>query len=178
LLCRTKWNILFAVNTLSRGERIFRGVVGMGAVFGAVGLFVLLSILAGVAVTNPGALSRDGRSFVVLATTVWFLISFVLGMVYGGILAYLARGRSFREVSVLRVASAGIAVGLIPAIVVAVGGNGWDWNEIRDPLALFPPIGAAIGVTTLLIARRAKGDQVSSADAREALPDSTDARLI
>jgi hypothetical protein len=96
----------------------------------------------------------------IVAAIGWPAIAFGLGMIYAGVLALVARGRSFREVSVARVGLAGAAIGLIPNIVVAAG----SWlgpgtltaAEVLDPLFIFPPVSAMIAMATLLIARRAK----------------------
>jgi hypothetical protein len=148
---------------VSRGERVFRGMLGMGMAYAAVAaaLMVALSAVA-IAATLRGEITdfTDDLDFMIVAAIGWPAIAFALGMLYAGVLALVARGRSFREVSVARVGLAGAAIGLIPNVVVAVGtwfGQGTlTVNEILDPLFIFPPISAMIAVATLLIARRAK----------------------
>lgn len=142
------------IESESQAPRVIRGMLGMGMVFalvagGVVGAMALYSLL--VAGTD-----WDDLDFMIVAPFAWAGIAFVLGMLYGGLLALVARGRSLRDVSILRVASAGAVVGLIPALVVLVGSwiNGGSPTELKDALAIFPPIGAIIGAVTLLIAPR------------------------
>ena len=144
------------VESESQAPRVIRGMLGMGVVFGLIagglaGALALYSLLVARA-------DWDDLDFMIAAPFAWAGIAFVLGMLYGGLLALVARGRSFRDVSILRVALAGAAVGLIPALVVVVGSwiNGGRPTELKDALAIFPPLGAIIGAVTLLIARRAK----------------------
>lgn len=162
---------------LSRGERVFRGMLGMGMAYGAVAVvfMAVLSVVA-IAATVAGESTdfTEDLDFMIVAAIGWPVIAFVLGMIYAGVLAIVARGRSFKEVSVVRVGLAGAAIGLIPNIVVAVG----SWlgpgtltaNEVLDPLFIFPPVSAAIAVTTLLIARRAKPQFGDSRSWRELSP--------
>jgi hypothetical protein len=149
--------------TISRGERIFRGMLGMGMAYAAVAtvIMILLSAVALVATIRGEATDfTEDLDFMVVAAVGWPVIAFLLGMIYAGVLAVVARGRSFREVSVARVGLAGVAIGLIPNIVVAVGswlGPGTlSRAEVLDPLFIFPPISAMVAIATLLIARRAK----------------------
>jgi hypothetical protein len=153
---------------MSSFDRILRGMLGMGVVFSAVGgLFV--AALGFYAVVIAGV-DRDDLDFVVVATLGWFAISFILGMLYGGLLAILARGRSFKEVSMVRATSAGAAVGLVPALLMFVASlfTGGSLREIREPLMLFPPIGAALGAMTLFFARRAKPETLPEDEPVEA----------
>jgi len=157
---------------ISRGERIFRGMLGMGLTFGAVGAAMMVPLAVGAFLSFlRNGTDADDLDFLIVAPFVWIAIAFGLGMTYGGLLAFLARGRSFREVSIARVAAAGAAVGLVPVAVVAVGsligGGTLTIDEVLTPLVLFPPISAAIATGTLLLARRAKpelgaGDQPSA----------------
>lgn len=136
-----------------RGERIFRGMVGMGTIFGLVGATLIGAI---------GALSlfrgfdRDDMDFMLVAPFGAFGIMFALGMFYAGVLAIVARDRPFREVSILRTAAAGAVGGLLPTAFLLTTEAGRSGPEVMSSLALFPPMSAAIAVATLLIARRAK----------------------
>ena len=144
------------IESESQAPRVIRGMVGMGFVFslvamglgGALGLYTLFI----------ARVDWDDLDFMVAAFFGWGAIAFALGTLYGGLLALVARGRSFRDVSILRVALAGSAVGLIPPLVVLIGSliNGGSPTEMKDALAIFPPLGAILGAVTLLIARRAK----------------------
>lgn len=140
--------------TVSRGERIFRGMLGMGMTFGAVA-FAIVAPMAVMAYLS--GVDRDDLDFLIVAPFGWATIAFGMGALYAGLLALLARGRSFREVSVARVALAGAVIGLIPGAVVFV--SGLITGGIRDavePLMIFPPMSAVVAAATLLIARRAK----------------------
>lgn len=140
---------------------LLRGMLGMGAAFAAAGtaIMVPLAIIGFVSFLRNGT-DKDDLDFLILAPFVWIAISFGLGMAYAGLLARVARGRSFDEVSVPRVATAGAVVGLVPAAVVAagsvLGGGTLTAGELLTPLILFPPISAAVASATLLVARRAK----------------------
>jgi hypothetical protein len=148
---------------VSRGERIFRGMLGMGMTYAAVAA-VMMAVLGTVALvaTLRGQITdfTEDLDFMIAAAIGWPVIAFLLGMIYAGVLAFVARGRTFKEVSVARVGLAGAAIGLIPNLVVVLGsllGQGTlTLNEILDPLFIFPPVSAAIAITTLLIARRAR----------------------
>jgi hypothetical protein len=137
----------------SRGERVFRGMVGMGTTFGLVGL-------AAIGVLSLFSLSkgfdRDDMDFMLVAPFGAFGIMFGLGMFYAGVLAIVARDRPFREVSILRTAVAGAVGGLVPTAFLLTTEAGRRGPELLSSLALFPPMSAAIAVATLLIARRAK----------------------
>jgi hypothetical protein len=142
---------------ISRGERVFRGMLGMGMTFGAVGAALMVALGATALIMG---VDRDDADFMVVAALGWTAISFAFGMLYGGLLAFLARGRSFKQLTIARVASAGAVVGLIPLAVVAIGsaiGPGTlSGDEIAATLTIFPPISAVIATATLLFARRAK----------------------
>ena len=100
--------------TPSRGERLFRGMVGMGTVFGIVGG----ALVGTLAVTSLIlGFDRDDVDFMIVATFGWATIAFILGMIYAGLLAITARGRSFQELSIARAAIAGVVPGLVPAAV-------------------------------------------------------------
>jgi hypothetical protein len=145
---------------VSRGERIFRGMVGLGTVFGLVGGALIGALSLWTLVRFGGQVDwDDDADFMIVAPFVAFGIAFVLGMLYAGLLALVARGRSFRELSIARVALAGAAIGIVPAVVAIVGGtlNG-AVNVLDDAvnaLLLFPPASAIVATATLLIARRA-----------------------
>src|SRR5687767_6928711 len=107
-----------STQTVSRGNRIFRGMVGMGTVFGLVGGALIGALSLWTLVRFGGQVDwDDDADFMIVAPFAAFGIAFGLGMLYAGLLAILARGRSFRELSIARVAAAGAAVGLSPAAV-------------------------------------------------------------
>ncbi len=138
-----------------RGERIFRGMVGMGTIFGLVGA-TLVGTMAAVSLIR--GFDRDDMDFMLVAPFGAFGIMFGLGMFYAGVLAFLARDRPFGEVSILRTAVAGAVAGLAPTAFLLTTEGGRSGPELLNSLMLFPPMSAAIAVATLLIARRAKGE--------------------
>jgi hypothetical protein len=139
-----------------RGERIFRGMVGMGAIFGLAGL-ALVASMAVVSAVSGGGVDREDMDFMLVAPFGAFGIAFGLGMFYAGILAIVGRDRPFRDVSVTRVAVAGMLAGLLPAGFLLMTEAGRSGPELVSSLMLFPPLSAALATATLLIARRAKG---------------------
>jgi hypothetical protein len=144
---------------LSPGERVFRGMIGMGAIFGAVGGGILATMAAVSLLFFRDRVIPGEVPLYFIAPIVWGAISFALGMGYGGLLALVGRGRSFRDVSIVRVATSGALAGLIPATVIVLSplwGGSVSFAELKDPLLIFPPISAMVATATLLIARRSK----------------------
>ena len=144
----------------SRGERVFRGMIGMGAMFGAVGFSILGAFSAKALLFNRSEIGDD-LDLMLVAPFAAGTIAFVLGMIYAGLLALLAGGRSLRDLSIARVATAGAISGLAPEIVILLSplwGGSITRDEVLVPLILFAPLGAMIAVTTLLVARRARPD--------------------
>ena len=142
---------------MSRGERIFRGMVGMGTVYGAVGFAILGAFSAKALLFAPSEIGDD-MDLILVAPFAAGGIAFGLGMLYAGLLALLARGISFSKLSIARVATAGAAVGLAPEIVILASplwGGTVSAGEVFFPLLFFPPLSAAVATATLLIARRA-----------------------
>jgi hypothetical protein len=147
------------VGTMSRGERILRGMVGMGAVFGAVGFAIFGAFSAKALLFSSRLEIGDDMDLILVAPFAAGGIAFGLGMFYAGLLALVARGRSFRELSIARVAAVGAAGGLAPEIVILASplwGGTVTAGEVLFPLAFFPPLSAAVATATLLIARRFK----------------------
>ena len=145
---------------LSRGERIFRGMVGMGAVFAAVS-WILMGALGAWSLVLAGT-DFDDLDFMVGALFASTGIAFVLGMFYAGLLAIIARGRPFHQISIVRAAAAGLVPGAMPSAVFFALGliQGTSVPNPLDLLTVFPPLSAAVAVVTLLIARRAKPEPV------------------
>jgi hypothetical protein len=136
---------------MSDWKRILRGVLGMGATFGALAA-VFFSILAAVSVVFfPGA--EDELLFMIVAGTVW---ATGLAVTFSGILAIAARGRSLGELSIARVAVVGVGSGLALATLL-VGATWGDWpnNNWIVPFGFLPMLGAGGGIGSLLLARTA-----------------------
>jgi hypothetical protein len=138
----------------SRGERIFRGMVGMGTVFGMVALALLGAMSA---ISLFSGFDRDDMDFMLVAPFAAFGIAFALGMFYAGVLAIVARDRPFHKVSIARAALAGVLAGLAPTGFLLLTEGGRSGPEVMNSLMLFPPVSALLATATLLIARRAKG---------------------
>lgn len=138
-------------------RRLFRGMLGIGAAFGAVAAAIMGLGSLVMFVFFRSQMDWDDLDFLLVAPFVWVGIAFGLGMAYAGLLSLIARGRAFRDVSIARVASAGAAVGLLPSLVVLGGAlTGGRLIDVLTPLVLFPPISAAVATATLLIARKAR----------------------
>lgn len=140
----------------SRGERILRGMVGMGTVFGMVAI-ALTGAMSAISLFK--GFDRDDMDFMLVAPFGAFGIAFLLGMFYAGILAIVARDRPFREVSIARAALAGVLAGLAPTGFLLLTEAGRSGPEVMNSLMLFPPVSALLATATLLIARRAKGEE-------------------
>ena len=160
------------MQTVSRGNRIFRGMVGMGTVFGLVGAALIGALGLMTLIIGRGQIDfDDDADFMLVAPFAAFGIAFVLGMLYAGLLALVARGRSFRELSIVRVAAAGAAIGLVTAVVAIVGGtlNGAE-NVLDDALTallFFPPASAIVATVTLVVARRGAPETVAELPGEE-----------
>jgi hypothetical protein len=143
---------------MSRGARIIRGMVGMGAIFGLIGAAFVAALATWGLIFSP-RVDRTDIPFMMVGTFIWFGIACGIGMAYAGLLSFLARGRSLRQLSILRVAAAGAVVGLLLAVVVYLS-SGNVHGEL-EALALFPPLSAIVATVTLLIARRAKAEPIA-----------------
>ena len=139
-----------------RSDRIFRGIVGMGAIFGVIGFAMFGAFSARTLLFSRSGIGDD-LDMVLVAPFAAGGIACGLGMLYAGILSLVARGRSIRTLSVPRVATAGAIGGLAPLMVVLASplwGGTVTGDEVLASLAFFPPLSAAIATATLLIARR------------------------
>mgnify|MGYP006093846523 CR=1 FL=1 len=136
---------------MSDWKRILRGVLGMGATFGALAA-VFFSILAAVsAVFFPGA--EDDLLFMIVAGTVW---ATGLALSFSGMLAIAARGRSLDELSIARVAAVGVGSGLaLATLLVSATWGDWPNNNWIVPFTFLPMLGAGGGISSLLLARTA-----------------------
>ena len=122
----------------------------MGLTFGLVG-FLAFSILAAVsAVFFPGA--EDDLGFMIAAGTVW---SLGIGLGFSSVLAIVARGRSFEELTLARVGLVGAGGGL----ALAAGFVAATWGHLPPggafvPLTILPVLGGVGGAASLFVARR------------------------
>jgi len=135
---------------MPRWMRIARGMIGTGLGFGAlvgtlVGGFTTVRWLAG-DIPFVTILRATGKASVVF---------FILGVIFSGVLAVVARGRSFSKLSLPYVTGLGSGAGLLYWIFLAMnGGRNWAPNvALLNFLVLTVGVGTAAGIT-LLIARR------------------------
>ena len=146
---------------ISRAERIFRGMLGMGLTFAVVGGATLVVFLTLVLIFYPEPVNEAGGNFLGLAFFGGIAIAFGMGVLCAGLLALLARGRSFKQVSVAHMALSGAGAALVPILVASLVALGEGQlakflANVLTPFAIFASVSAALSTGTLLIARRAK----------------------
>src|SRR6185312_4798255 len=100
---------------MPRWMRVARGMLGTGVTFGA-GVGVAGSIAAGIAWAAGGGTAHElfglaGR---------FAVASFLLGVVFSGVLAITARGRNFSKLSLRLVGGLGAGAGLLYWIFLAM----------------------------------------------------------
>jgi hypothetical protein len=153
---------------MPRWVRVIRGMIGIGFTF-AVGVGGVVGLVGAIAVLGSRATPVE-----VLQTAGKFaLVSFLLGMVFSGVLALVARRRRFNHLSIPLVASLGGAAGLVYFLFLAMnGGRNWTPRLAVLNFALLLTMGTVAAVATLLMARRANSalapvDEVQSLGASE-----------
>lgn len=136
---------------MTRWSRIARGILGMGAAFGAIAAVCAGVLAAGLAVFAPGV--EDELGFMVMAFTAW---GFAIGAGFATVLAIAAKGRSFDQLSLPQVALWGAGGGLLLAgLLVGLTLPEWTLADALVPAIMLPLLGAASGTASLLVARRA-----------------------
>ena len=131
-------------------KRILRGMLGMGLVFG-IGVGTVATLFALFALLFLGA-TREIGIFVV-GSTIW---ASLMGVVFGGALAALSRGRNFDEISLPKATSLGVLGGLAAYALLAL--NAWDAWTIDAAITnavLLTGLGTVSAGASLLIARKA-----------------------
>lgn len=148
---------------MPRWLRVIRGMIGTGLTF-AVGVGGLMTLL-GLAGMIFGDLTW--REMAETAGQFTFA-SFLVGMAFSGVLAIVARRKTFDKLSLPGVMALGAGGGLI--YFGAIATNAWSVWSPRVAFinfALLTGIGAVAAAVTLLIARRARralksGDEMAS----------------
>lgn len=137
--------------------------VGVGSIATLLGLFAYFFLGAGPEV-----------GILIVGSTIW---STLMGVVFSGALALLAKGRSFDEISLPKVAGLGFLGGLAAFGLLAL--NAWDvWSvdaAIGNALIL-TSLGTGSASASLLIARKAP-PQLTGGDALADLDDGELERL-
>lgn len=131
-------------------KRILRGMIGMGLVFG-VGVGSIATVIGLIAYFFLGA--GPEVLILIVGSTMW---STVMGVIFSGVLALLARGRNFDEISLPRVAGLGFLGGL--AVFGLLAMNAWDaWtlDAAITNAVLLTGLGTGSAAASLLIARKA-----------------------
>lgn len=145
---------------MPRWVRVIRGMVGTGLMFalgvgGATAIILLIAMLAG-KVTALELMQVSGKLSVV---------SFLLGVLFSGVLALTAGGRSFNKLSLQFVTALGAAGGFLYFLFIgfANGFSVWSPGDLVANLVLLTVMGAAAAAGVLLLARRA-GKALGPAD--------------
>ena len=138
---------------MPRWLRVARGMIGTGLTF-ATAVFALGTVVGSVA-RLAGALSAHGMMVAVTRTTV---ASFIVGVVFSGVLALVARGRAFETLSLPFVTALGACGGMLyfMAIGITSGFRAWSLDTAAMNFVLLLAIGAGAAAGTLLVARKAR----------------------
>jgi len=136
---------------MPRWLRVVRGMVGNGLTFAA-GVGALTSLVGVAAMIWGKATLID-----VLETAGQFAFaSFLLGLLFSGVLIIVARSRQFRELTLVGVGSMGAGAGILYWLFLAMtGGRTWAPQIALRNFVLLFAIGTGASIATLLIARRA-----------------------
>lgn len=94
---------------MSHWKRVVRGIVGMGLAFAA-GAGLVMSSLAAVVLLIRGGEGWREFAVPVVGSTFW---GFLIGVAFGAVMAFTARGRSFESLSLPRFAALGVGAGLL-----------------------------------------------------------------
>lgn len=132
--------------------RVLRGMIGMGLTFSA-GVGVVASLVAVVPWLLLGGGSGRELARLVVASALW---AFPIGVTFSGVVALVARGRRFDELSLPRFAAIGAGAGLV--LFGALATNAWHAWSLPTALgnaAIFVFLGGGSAVASLMLARRA-----------------------
>ena len=147
---------------MPRWLRVVRGMIGTGLTF-AVGVG---AIAAAVALAGVLAGELTGRELLQVVGKL-SVVSFLVGVLFTGALAFTARGRTFDRLSVRYVTGVGAGGGVLYFLLIAT--NAWNvWSPMAalGNLALLTVIGAGSAAGALLLARRAGGALTAGGEAR------------
>lgn len=92
------------------------------------------------------------------------VVSFIVGVAFSGVLALVARGRTFERLSLGLVTALGAGVGLLYFGAISISGSRvWTLADALGNLAVLLTMGGGLAGGTLLLARRA-GKALSGRD--------------
>src|SRR5262245_39292636 len=145
---------------MPRWMKVVRGIIGtgltfsagVGAVSGTIGTLIWLFRSDLTLQHLPGVLGLAAR---------FAVIAFPVGVAFSGALALLARRREFGKLSLPMFASLGAGAGMLLFLLLGVNGAFAAWRPV-DAIANFvilTLLGSGAATGTLLVARRARGDQ-------------------
>ena len=142
--------------------RVIRGMIGTGLTFAA-GVGLVGSIL-GLGGLLLGQLSWDDLRMVPKLS----VIAFLTGVGFAGVLAIVARGRTFDRLSLRYVTALGAGGGLLYFLFIAAAGGTrvWSaWNAIGN-LTILTLLGGGTAAGTVILARRAGRALTSGEESR------------
>lgn len=158
---------------MPRWKRVIRGMIGTGMAFAFIG--GLVSTTAAFAALVFGEL--HWREVLQVGGRV-SVVSFIVGVVFSGVLAVVARGRTFDRLSLRYVAAVGAGGGLIYFLLIALNAyQVWTPEDAIRNLVVLLCMGAGAAVGTMLLARRA-GRALNAAEEIPALGEGTAERAI
>jgi hypothetical protein len=138
---------------MSRWLKRIRGMIGTGLAFAVGGPIIVAAIGTGFWLFGEAPLAS-----VVFVAARSAPVSFVIGVVFSGLLALIARGRGFENLSLKLFSALGGSVGAAAFIAMGLNGafNVWSPGVAVVNFALLTSIGAGAAAATLWIARRAR----------------------
>ena len=136
-----------------RWLKLIRGMIGTGLAFAVAGPAIVLLIGTFFIVFGNASLGS-----VVATAARGSVVSFVIGVVFSGVLALVARGRIFEKLSLKLFSALGGGVGLLAWAAMGLNGafKAWNVDTALVNLILLTSIGAGAAATTLFVARKSK----------------------
>ena len=137
---------------MPRWMRVTRGMITAGLTFGAV--VGTVGALAGTSLWLFDQITgRELLGIVAKASVVASLV----GVAFSGVLAIVARGRTFEKLSLPRIAALGAVGGATYFALISVTAyRVWSVRDAIGNLALLSLMGAGAATATMLLARRAR----------------------
>lgn len=128
-------------------------MLGTGLTFSA-GVGAIASLVGGIAWLLPGGPTLTELLIPVVGAIAW---SFPVGVVFSGFLALTARGRSFEELSLPRMAVLGAGGGLVLyGLLAANAWSAWTVEAAISNAVILVGLGAGTASSLLVVARRAE----------------------
>lgn len=145
---------------MPRWLRLIRGMIGTGLTF-AVGVGGLSALVGSIAMLAGELTVLEGMQMAGKLS----VVSFLLGVVFSGVLALSAGGRSFNKLSLKFVTALGASGGLIYWLLIGFGNafRVWSLASAIGNLVILTMMGAGAAAATFILARRA-GHALSSGD--------------